>query len=120
MLKDEQKAEIDALSFEELSDELLKQSSARFHGEARDYLLARYGRLENEKDSKKHQELMELQKKRIHIAEDANKLSKIAIWVSVLAFIIALWSLMHDFRVDNKDSNEYFNNDAAKNAAPVK
>ena len=120
MITDEQKAEIDALTYEELGDELLMQSSSRFHGAAHGYVLARHERLENEKNEKKHRELLELHKKRVRIAEDANKLSKIAIWVSVFAFFIALFGLANDFKLNEKGSNNHFNQDGANNAPPVK
>jgi len=120
MLTEEQKAEIDALSFEELSDELLMRSSSRFHGEAHDYVLARYGRLESERDSKKHREVMELHEKRVRIAEEANRLSKIAIWVSVLAFLISMFGLVSNFKVSQGGSNNHFNQDGANSAPHVK
>jgi hypothetical protein len=106
MITEEQKAEIDSLTFEELSDELLMQSSSRFHGAAHDYVLARYARLESDREGKKHKELFELHEKRVRIAEEANKLSKIAIWVSVFAFLIALFGLASDFKLNGKGSNE--------------
>jgi hypothetical protein len=105
MITEEQKAQIDALSFDELSDVLHAPALSSFQGKAFDYVVVRFSRLNREKDSKKHQELVELQGKRARIAEEANKLSKIAISISIVAILIGFWGFLNDFKLTEKTSN---------------
>lgn len=111
MISEQSKDTIDSLSFDELREEVLKDSS-RFQGEKFDYLLARFSKLKDEQRAAEHRENVEIQGEHLKSAEEANRiaekangLSKIAIWVSVLAFIIALFTFANT--MSNDSSNTY-------------
>ena len=48
MISEQSKETIDSLSFDELREEVLKDSSSRFQGEKFVYLLARFAKLKDE------------------------------------------------------------------------
>jgi predicted metal-dependent hydrolase len=94
MLSDEAKKTIDALSKEELRQEIDRGNSSRFQGDKFAYLKTRYASIEENEHQEIRQEDVAHKTKKLDIAQEANilsrnanKLSKIAIAVSVIAAI---------------------------------
>ena len=115
-LSDKSKNAIDALTLEELRAEVLLDKKSRYQGDKADYVLVRFGQLQEEKrdieraeDTASADENIKIAKEANDISRKANKFSKLAIWVSVFALIISLWSFLHDVRVSNNTSIESIN-----------
>ena len=111
MISDKSRETIDALSFDELREEVLKNSSSRFQGEKFDYLLSRFKKLNDHQRAAEHRENIGVQSEHLKTAEEANRiaekangLSKLAVWVSVLALIISLLTFVNN--VSNSGSNK--------------
>jgi len=101
MISDKSKNTIDSLPFDELREEVLKDTSSRFQGEKFDYLIARFAKLKDDMRTSEHQENIEVQREHLktaeeanEIAEKANKYSKIALWASGFALVISILTLI--------------------------
>ncbi len=107
-LTDESKHEIDSLTLEELRAEVLLQNNSRFQGDKADYVLVRFGKLQEEKrdaqraeDTASEAENTSIAKEANEISREANKFSKLAIWISLFALVISLWNFTHNISVSN-------------------
>ena len=63
------KQTIDSLSFDELREEVIKGSSSRFQGEKKDYLVARFMKLKDEKRDAADKEHTEIQAQHLKAAQ---------------------------------------------------
>ena len=104
MLSDDAKRTIDALSNDELNLEINKERRSRFQGDNYAYLKTRLANVEQDKQAQLRQqdiahkeEELTLAKEANQISHSANRLSKIAISVSITAALIALGTLLKDF-----------------------
>lgn len=111
MLSDEAKKTINALSKDELRQEINKGHRSRFQGDKLAYLQTRYATIEEQEQHEIRQEDVAHETEEITLAREANnlshkanKLSKIAIVVSILAAIIALGVLVVDIWLGGKSS----------------
>lgn len=93
MLSEKAKKTIDAMSKAELLQEINKGNRSRFQGEKFDYIKYRYKVIENQEQQEIRQEDIAHRTEELNLAREANKLSKIAILVSIAAAIIALIAL---------------------------
>lgn len=103
MLSVNAKKTIDALSVEELQQEINKENKSRFQGEKYAYLKTRLASLTQQEHNQLRQEDVTNKKEELSLGKEANqlshkanKLSKISIWVSVLAALIALGVLIFE------------------------
>jgi len=103
MLSEEAKKEIDALSKEELRQEINKKNRSRFQRDNYAYLETRLETLEQQDQEEKRQQDVDQKQEELSLAWEANQLShkannlsKIAIGVSIIAALIALWTLIKD------------------------
>jgi hypothetical protein len=101
MLSDEAKREIEALSQEELRQEINKKNKSRFQGEKYAYAQTWLEILEQKKQEKQRSQDVSLKQDELSLAQEANRLSrkannlsKIAIFVAVIAALIALGGLI--------------------------
>ncbi|MGD0623368.1 MAG: hypothetical protein ABSB32_01470 [Thermodesulfobacteriota bacterium] len=109
MLSDEAKKTIDALSKDELRQEINKGDRSRFQRDKFAYLQARYAAIEEQGQHKIRQEDVAHKTEELNLAREANqlshkanKLSKIAIVISVFAAIIAVGALIVDIWLGGK------------------
>jgi hypothetical protein len=93
MVSDEAKQTIDALSEQELREEIARKNRSRFQGDKYAYLQTRLASLEQQKQNEHRHEDVAHRNEELSLARDANKLSKIAIGVSIVAALIALGAL---------------------------
>lgn len=107
-LTKESKKQIDLLTLEELRTEVLMGKKSRFQGDKADYVLVRFGQLQEEKSDAQRAEdtTLELEKASIakeanEISKEANKYSKIAIAISILALIITLFFSAKSCQISN-------------------
>lgn len=103
MVSDETKRTIDALSKNELREEIEKGNRSRFQGDKFSYAKARLAELEEKErtgeraqDLTHREEELSLAREANEISKKANCFSKVAIWVSVIAALIALGTLLND------------------------
>lgn len=101
MLSDEAKKTIDALSKDELRQEINKGSASRFQGDKFAYVKTRYAAIDDQEQYEMRQEDLAHKTEELNLAREANqlshkanKLSKIAIWISVVAALIAFGALI--------------------------
>ncbi len=111
MLSDETKKTIDALSKDELRQEINKGNRSRFQGDKFAYLQTRQAAIEEQEQHEIRREDVTHKTEEITLAREANnlshkanKLSRIAIVVSVLAALIALGALAFDIWLGGKSS----------------
>lgn len=103
MLSDDARRTIDALSNEELRQEIDRGNCSRFQGDKFAYLKTRYASIKEDEQKNIRQEDIAHKTKELDIAQEANilsrkanKLSKFAIAISVIAAIVAIGALIFD------------------------
>jgi len=108
MLSDDAKKIIDALSKDELREEIDRGNRSRFQGDKFAYLNTRYASIEENEQKEIRQEDVTHKTREINLAQEANqlsrnanKLSKIAIAVSFVAVIVAIGALIIDILSGN-------------------
>jgi len=89
-ISDENKAKIDALTYAEVLEEVMKENNSVYQGEKYNYLECRLAALNNERRKKEHEDKLEAVKSGNKIAEDANKISKRAVYYSKWAVCASL------------------------------
>lgn len=87
MISDDAKQTIDALSTEELLQEVMQEKGSRFQGEKYDYLLARLAIV-------KRREADEHNEKQLHLAQEANDIAKAANATSSVAYRMSAFSVV--------------------------
>ncbi|MBI4489834.1 MAG: hypothetical protein HY694_12165 [Deltaproteobacteria bacterium] len=107
MLTDDTRRAIDALSKDELLQEINKGTRSRFQGDKFAYLHTRLEAIKEEEQRGIRQEDLAHKTQELDLAREANqlsykanKLSKIAIVVSVVSVIIALGTLIFETYLD--------------------
>lgn len=94
MISDEARQTIDALSFEELLQEVMKERSSRFQGEKYDYLLARFALMKKREEDAHKERQLSLAQEANDIAKAANATSAVAYRMSAFSVIVAIVALL--------------------------
>jgi hypothetical protein len=94
MISDDAKQTIDALSFEELLHEVMRENSSRFQGEKYDYLLARFALMKKREEDEHKEKQLSLAQEANDIAKAANATSSVAYRMSAFSVIVAIVALL--------------------------
>jgi hypothetical protein len=94
MISDDAKQTIDALSFEELLHEVMRDNNARFQGEKYDYLLARFALMKKREEDEHKEKQLSLAQEANDIAKAANATSSVAYRMSAFSVIVAIVALL--------------------------
>jgi hypothetical protein len=94
MLSDDARRTIDALSREELVQEIHKEHRSRFQGDGYAYLKTRLASIEQQERAEQEQKAFQLDAEAIEVARDANKIAQESNTIATRAYRMSIFSVV--------------------------